>query len=720
MERPPESLKTFANRVANATVSPDGAKVTSLLRRAGFLGAAGEDSRARHMANVMHVDSVVNSDHIGIWERKVENGKTCFVRRLDMMHDWQQWANVGRIEAKGDKPRVVLIGESVARGYLYDPLFSSSIALQMILDARFGKGEVEVIDLARSNLSFEVRELALSALQLEPDIVIIYAGNNWWSASFPLPGEIADVDDGLPTTGISEIRRLTEAQISRNATEVVRDIASEYQRRGMPLVWIIPEYNLADWRDASTNPPHLTADLNREWIELRHEAESALRDGDIGRAEELATRMVEIDEGICVTGFYLLAECRERSGDLEGARKHLESARDALIWDTLRAVAPRPYSVNQKMLREELPRYNCQVIDVPALFKEYLEGELPSRRLFIDYCHLTTEGVQVVMGAAASCVLRVLKGIDVPWRSLTGAHIAPPPEVEAEARFLAAIHNAHWYQRFDVVLHHCKHALACSPHVADVMLAYVELQTRNHTPMLMSEADERIQSLSSPLIHHYLFRSNGKLLDRVLLGAMVEALAEVKIDAGELLDRLRREEHSVTRGPVNLLDYYYCASGRQPHETSWMIELGIVKKYPQYYKAYETESRFIFVGEAGYAVQFSLTCRLPQSARGEDTVSFEVNGRFQGQMTIAPNWTTWDIAVDGETLRDGLNEVVVRWPMPEFEGETALERIVANICENKFPDFFPIFGEIHSFTACDARSVQGRTVVAEPELAFEI
>src|SRR5215470_6295499 len=166
MERPPESLKSFANRVAKATASPDGARITSLLRRAGLLGAAGEDSRTKHMAYVTHVDHVVNSDHIGIWERKVENGKTCFVRRMEMMHDWQQWANVGRIEAKGDKPRVVLIGESVARGYLYDPMFSSSIALQMILDTQFGKGEVEVIDLARSNLSFEVRELALSAVQL--------------------------------------------------------------------------------------------------------------------------------------------------------------------------------------------------------------------------------------------------------------------------------------------------------------------------------------------------------------------------------------------------------------------------------------------------------------------------------------------------------------------------------------------------------------------------
>jgi hypothetical protein len=232
----------------------------------------------------------------------------------------------------------------------------------------------------------------------------------------------------------------------------------------------------------------------------------------------------------------------------------------------------------------------------------------------------------------------------------------------------------------------------------------------------MSEADERLHALSSPLIHHYLFRSNGKLLDRVLLGAMVEALAEVKIDAGELLDRLRREEHSVTRGPVNLIDYYYCSSAKQPHEVSWMIELG-ERRYPQYYRAYDTESRFIFVGEAGYPVQLRLACRLPRSAKGEDTISLEVNGRLQGEMVMGRNWTTWDIAVDGEALRDGINEIVVSWPIPEFEGSAALERLVLDICEKNFPDFYPIFGEIHSFTACDARSVTGATVVAESELA---
>ena len=111
--------------------------------------------------------------NVGLWEPKIANGKVAFVRRMDAMAEWTYWADVARIEPKGEKLRVLLIGESVARGYLYDPVFNPALALQMILEAQFGEGQVEVIDLARTNLGFQVLELALSALQMEPDVAIV-------------------------------------------------------------------------------------------------------------------------------------------------------------------------------------------------------------------------------------------------------------------------------------------------------------------------------------------------------------------------------------------------------------------------------------------------------------------------------------------------------------------------------------------------------------------
>ena len=68
------------------------------------------------------------------------------------------------------------------------------------------------------------------------------------------------------------------------------------------------------------------------------------------------------------------------------------------------------------------------------------------------------------------------------------------------------------------------------------MLNYIELQTRNSAPPRMSEAEEQMFRLGSPLIHRYIFRNNDKRLDKLLLHAIVDALEEAGIEAHERLD----------------------------------------------------------------------------------------------------------------------------------------------------------------------------------------
>ncbi len=726
MERPPESLKSFANHMATLAQSEGAAPLIRLLQLSGFLGGSSNnhagnsainDITALAEANDLRMPPA-NPEHIGIWERKIENGKTCFVRRLEMMHEWHFWANLGRIEAKGTKRRVVLIGESVARGYLYDPEFTPALALEMMLKPQFGEDQIEVIDLARTNLSYKVTNLAIAALQLEPDLVIIFAGNNW-NIDEPRPSEIVEINEALSKDGIAGLKRASEAQIARNARRIVRDVASAYEGQGVPLVWMIPEFNLGDWRDPVTNAPHLGEGLNREWLILLEEAQSALREGELRRARELAQRMVEIDQGVCVAGLYILAECSQRSQDLDGERKYLELARDAMSWDLSRMPVPRAHSVTQMTLREEVSKYRNQIVDLPVIFKEYLNGEIPGRRLIIDYCHLTTEGIQVAMGAAATCVLRALKGVEVPWYALVSDHIAPPREIEAEALFLAAIHNAHWFQSYDLARHYCSRALSLSPHVADLMLNYMELQTRPLVPDLMSGSEEHISRLGSSLMHQYLLTKNEKRLDKVLLDAIVDALAAVGIQAREQLDRLRREEHSVTLSERNLLDYYYCSAVNQPQELAWLLEPAH-RKYqpnnPAYYRAYWPESRFIFVGEAGCPVRLCLACRLPPPAPLTASVFIELNEQPLVEMFINGEWSAWEIRLPGEGVHDGLNEISVRWPIPEFPSSKALEKARSNLFERELAEFYPIFGEIHSFTASDGRKLLSSVPAVQPEL----
>jgi len=659
------------------------------------------------------------SRHIGIWERKTENGKNCFVRRLETMDTWHFWANVGRIEAKESKLRIVLIGESVARGYLYDPSFTPAMVLQTILDEQFGKNQTEVIDLARTNLGYEVKDLALAALQLEPDIAIVFAGNNW-GFSQPTFTDITEIDVAITTEGMAGVKRVCDEYIQRTVKAMVSEIAAEYKSSGVPLVWMVPEFNLADWREPFTNAPYLPDNRNREWIATLKEARQALNDGEPLRAEQLAARVVELDQGTCAAGYYILADCRRLANDVDGERKYLELARDAQSWDFSITFIPKPYAIAQQVLREELPQHDCQVVDLPALFKQYLNGEVPGVRMFVDYCHLTSEGMRVAMGAAASCVLRELKGVEQSWCTLAGEHIAPPPEIEAEASFLAAIHSAHFYQRYDMVHHFCTRALKYSPHIAEIMFNYIEFQLSNKAPLRMSEAEQQIFRLGSPLIHRYLFqRHNEKWLDKVLLTAMADALEAAGLPGRETLERLYREEHSTRVGEINLLQSFYLQSADQAHEFEGLRAQSRVDSDPQHFRAYWPDSKFVFIGEEGCGVNLSLTCRLPKLSLDEAKISLACNGEQQVEITIGKQWSSWDVSLPGHVVRDGINEIVVHWPIPDFRTAEALSEVIVKLCQMKYPEYYPIFGEIHSFAASDGHQLSTNlpTVQIESSLA---
>ncbi|HEX8557499.1 MAG TPA: hypothetical protein VF668_05330, partial [Pyrinomonadaceae bacterium] len=467
------------------------------------------------------------------------------------------------------------------------------------------------------------------------------------------------------------------------------------------LVWMIPEFNLADWRDPVTNAPHLPGRLNREWLDLLAGAESALRDGDDSRASELASRMVEIDGGACAKGSYILAECSARAGRVDEARRHLGRALDAAGWDASRLSTPRPYSYMQEAVREEAGKRPVQLVDLPAVFREYLGGGIPGRRLVIDYCHLTSEGIRVAMAEAAARVVRALTGEEVEPRELAGGCAGPTDEVEAEASFLAAVLNAHLYQPYELVRHYCARALELSPHVADLMVNYLELQTLPRVPLMMSGPGENLYRLGSRLVQNYLLRLNVKRVEKVLYDATLDALAGAGVDARARLERFRREELGVAGREADLLEYYSLAAVEQPQELAYLYPYAERRqRHPaEYYKAYWPESRFVFFADEGDAVRLTLTCRLAAPADADALASVTLNGEAVAGMAVGREWGTWEIDLAGEAVRDGLNELSVRWPTPEFPGEAALEGVRLDLFERKFPAFYPVFGEIHSFTA---------------------
>ena len=148
---------------------------------------------------------------LGIWKRESGAKAAPFVRSPDRRDEWFYWADKERIEPKRCKWRVALLGESVARGYLYDPHFNAASALEGMLRSQLGAGKIDIVDLAKSNQTLqELKGLVGQCLALRPDVIVIFAGNNWRPHLTDL--DIPYVDSVLRKDGVPGMKSVLDDQ----------------------------------------------------------------------------------------------------------------------------------------------------------------------------------------------------------------------------------------------------------------------------------------------------------------------------------------------------------------------------------------------------------------------------------------------------------------------------------------------------------------------------
>lgn len=686
-------LRSYAAALADAMTGEEGQRSVELIRKLGLL-SDGEAPQA----------PARRPGSIGIWEPRTEDGQTWFVRSEERSAEWSLWADVPRIAPKGERRRVVLIGESVARGYFYDPCYTPAQVLEELLSAHV-PGGVEVVDLAKNDLRARDLETLLgSALALQPDAFVVFAGNNWgWAPSVLKEGPERHLAASvLREKGAPGFRAWREEDLASQVESAVRHGLAPLSRR-LGVVLVIPEFNLADWAlDLEADAPWLPDGGNERWLSLLDAARKALAGGRLEEAEALAREMVEIDGGSAASGLALLADCALRRGRLAEARAFLERARDSHSWDSAPHV-PKPLSVIQEAFRKGASEAEgIALVDLPRLFGEAFPGALPGRRLFLDYCHLTSLGIRMAMAAVAERLLPKLGGRGASREELqesAGRPDSTDAMTEAEAHFGAAIHNAHWGQPYEVVRHHCGQALAASRGIAEAMACFLDVQTRR-APVWACGAFERISSSGlRSLSRYYNARHHGKLFDEVLLDAVAGALEEVGVPGRERLDTLRRDERGLAAGkPVDFLDEYYRSSYADRSGLWWSAF---------FYRAYHPVSRFPLVcRSAEEPAALELTWRTPAGDAG-DAGDAEgavlVNGSSVAALRPSPRWTTHRVALDPGLLREGLNKIEIRWPLALGPGAAGLERAARDVEQGRPYLLLPAFAEIHSFRAVSER-----------------
>ena len=408
------------DRLADWLGTPEGLRTARMLQRDGFFDPD-------NPASPPDPPMPDGPQPISIWQPQQVDGDVVFTRP-DPLAMGDHFAACQTIAARKDPAtrRICFFGESVAAGYLYAPHLTPAQVLDDQLRAVRGGGAYEVVDLARTNETLPSLVATVdSALQLEPDALVIFAGNNWTLLETP------QVSPYVPSVRARQAyaQALREAgilgPIDRAARQVLHKagaamaLIDEIARlASVPVVLVVPEVNLADWE---TRQPvvWLPGDGTARWYRHYEEALDRLEREDWEGAAASAQAMIALDGATCPSSWRLLAKAHQGAGDGEQAREACRAEVDSNQYATLCFLsAPQATMMAQGLQRRAARHHGFATVDLPQIFAEYTGASLPGRRLFLDYCHLTVEGMKVAMASVTAEVLRVFGDDEPGWQAL--------------------------------------------------------------------------------------------------------------------------------------------------------------------------------------------------------------------------------------------------------------------------------------------------------------
>jgi hypothetical protein len=676
-------FRDMASRLAQSFDSEEGERILKLITQL---------SVPENEAGSLTTDPKKNGDtpgpvRVGIWEATDEPAGRSFVR-VNTGDPWHLWANVQKIPPKGPRPRVVLMGESAAKGYLYHPRFTTAQALQQIMNVACGPAKVEVVDLARINiLQAPLEELITQALHLEPDVFVIFAGNNWYPLSYASEEHLLEIASAFRATGSwRAVKEICESFLIANTRQTLRLLKEIVRERGIKVVFVLPEFNLADWLTEWDCPPLLDSEQTEEWLQARSEAEQLLNGDDWEKAECLGNRLLQLDQGTTAAGYNVLAQVSRKRGDHQAARSFLELAKDAMIGWPARQT-PRCYSVIHQTIRDEAAAHGITVVDLPVGFTEHLGGEAADRRLFLDYCHLTFEGIRVSMALTAETLLPLLKYPAKSWKELAQVEMKVIPNVSAGAHFLAAVYNANWGQSMDVVRHHIRKALEFDRSIAKIMQLFLDFHVKRVPASLCRSFEQLWESPHVPAIIVLYNDTGGNFLNPGLVAAMSDALEESGFPIRSHIEGLILREHAVENRPVDLVNSLYSTASYARF---------LVDRRPEFYKATTRNSSFPLVCEKPGPLNFSVTLKVPHASANQP-ISVRVNGGLVAEIAATERWATTTCSVPVELVQPGINQVEIDWPMPVWSDEKQKKHVADCLEAAELVEITPIFGLVHSF-----------------------
>lgn len=648
---------------------------------------------------------------ISVWRPvRDESGRPAFVRpEPSPLGDHFADAPVLRPKRSELPLRVVLFGESAAAGYLYAPAATLAKILGATLETA-APGLTEVIDLARTNETLVgLAETVEAAIQIQPDLVVLYAGNNWNLLETPelsaaVPSAAARIRFAeLLAHGLGQPVAEARRRIAERADAALDRIAALARAIGVPVVVVIPEVNLDGWENRQP-PAGLDSEGTTRWHRLLAEGCAALGRGDAPTAALSARAMLRLDGGLCPTAYRLLGRALRKLGRLDEAASAFRAEIDAAAYPLLANLgAPQATSQTAEILNAAADRHGWLRVDLRALFAEASDSPISGRRFFLDYCHLTSEGLRLAAAAIAAEVLPFLGVSDDPHpdrRQLLACSETFPisPETEATARLGAAIHGAHRLlalgEKGAFVEPFLAEALALSPHAEGALRDLIEARTAP-LPAVATAAQRR--NLDSPCRLGLPHGWRWDFLDAEVLQAAKRALASASPGAAQEIEKrlLARaagpEWTELARAPWIWEPLEQFFSDLLDHE-DLPRRAFLRSPWP------ETSFALISPGDADLEIQAVLRCPGAHAAGAAVRVGYrgDRGAVALGDMAVGRTWSRATLLVPAHSLGPGLGRLVLAWPPLQTGGESPMARALDRLRLGLEADLHPVFGEISS------------------------
>jgi hypothetical protein len=607
-----------------------------------------------------------------------------------------------RLKIPQSKPagtiRVGYFGESAAAGYLYAPHLYPANHLERVLNENGQEGQFEVIDLSRTNETLDsLLETFTSSIQLRPDICVIFVGNNWSLLETPETSpHYPDVSMRQTISGIYAKNGLdgladwvvkTRLEKAAGVMDEIRQLAEANQ---IKVVLVIPEVNLVDWE--SRQPvPFFAGNGIEKWYGLYDQAQAALVNESWAQLLDIGFEMWNLDHGTCSTTYRLIGIAQKGLGDLEKARAAFKAEIYAVILPYMTFLnAPQVTSYDQAVLRRLAGAFEFSLVDLTQVFETAAGERLPGRELFLDYCHLSKDGIEIAVSVIADEVYRLAGYAET---SADCFRIEPnlSKEHQALVEFGAAIHTTHRLisvrDRKSILEYWCRKAYETSPDIASTMLELVEARLAP-VPEVLTTAQQ--QNVLSEFKLQFSHGWKYDQLDIELIEIIRDVLAVDLPLIAEKIDNLLLQNHAVEDRKIDLISTSKYM--RNPLEQSY-FDLLVNDHRPSraFFRAYWPRTEFVFISRSQKDLIVSISARIP-GLKGERAVRLNVNDVQIEGGEVGSHFCGVKSTIPAEILVCGVNKLVIEWPMLEVHANDFTERMQLG----HSADLTPVFGDIYS------------------------